>query len=227
MVRLPASIQVVITAVGLALTGCPDPEGEFDEYIPKSRRHLDAAFEAEQLPDVGATETVPQASGTYLLAVEASVDTTKPLLFKGDITVDTESDPPTLDLVLIPLVSQAYADANPGSTARAQLPGGAIDPAAVNVTQGDDGSWQFTIDFGSFTIPGEADPILPGQAISGNMVWTGRIFSESVVCGTVDGELMQPAAIPLTNSTFGVVKVEADDELATAAPAGTCAESLQ
>lgn len=222
MARFSASIVPVLAAV--ALTGCPDPDSAFESHLDKAEGHLDAAVDAAVELDVGVTDEVPMASGTYLLAVAASADPTKPLLFKAEAVVDDAADPPTLDLALVPLVAPSVAEMDDTLEDRDELPGGVLDPDPVPVTQNGDGQWVFEIEFVDFELPGESDPILPGQAIGGDMTWTGRIATDAVFCGDVDGQLTAPSMVPLAGSTFGVIKT--DDVTAPEMPARDCAESL-
>lgn len=134
-------------------------------------------------PDAAVDATPPpEFAPSYFIALAATVDPSKPLLFEGRPTVDP-GDPPTLTLELQALSIEERRPVGDRFSATAALDGRA------------------RLAFGEVIIDGEADPIIPGARIVAEMTF---VLSEDgdQLCGAVSGMISEPAMLPL-EGTWG------------------------
>ncbi|MCA9525358.1 MAG: hypothetical protein KC549_03560 [Myxococcales bacterium] len=169
------------------LTGCPDTEGSMDDFVTRSEPFRPGG---SRFPDAAPPAGFFDASGHYIMALAAGVDPSKPLAFAATVEVDASDDQnPTIKISLQALTAD-----------EARTPVGdtlTTDPVALNR---DDGT--FEIDYGRVLIDGAADPIIPGAAIEADLILRGQTNSDMEVCGSIAGNIIQPAMLAL-DGTFG------------------------
>ncbi|MGK0362458.1 MAG: hypothetical protein ACI9U2_004779 [Bradymonadia bacterium] len=134
---------------------------------------------------------LPQPAATSMLAIAASVDASKPLLFSAIVNVDAERR--RLRVTLTALT----ADED-----RTEVGEAFVAVSDLNL----DG--RFKLDFGRILMDGAADPIIPGAPIEADMTLQGTLTE--TLCGTVSGSIVQPAMLPLEGS-FGTTPVDDGD----------------
>jgi hypothetical protein len=197
MARFLLSKQSALVAAALSfLTGCPDTDGSINDFKARSE-----SFRAngDHFPDMMVVEPAGffDASGTHFLSLAASVDPSKPIMFRAEVVVDATDDMnPTIAISLQPL------SAKPEDMRMEVGEPLTTDPVPLNRMDG-----KFEINYGRVLIHGAADPILPDQEIEADLVLTGQTNSETEVCGTISGELFRPAPLALAGS-FGSIAVE-------------------
>lgn len=189
--------KLLLLAGVLTGTGCPspDPERKFDDFLEQTEEERE---DAGAMPDFGGA--LADISGTFYLAVAASLAPTLPLQFVTDVTLEIAPDGSggTMDLTLQPL------SLDPGQTLTPREPVG--DPfmfADIPV----DAAGTFVLDTGEITLPGAANPI-SGSPIVATIILNGNIQSEDLWCGTADGMVTSPINNPLEGSTFAAVRIE-------------------
>ena len=146
-----------------------------------------------------ATDPIDDISGTYLLAVAASISPTTPLQFIATVAYN-----PALQVMGIELQALSL---DIGQVTTPREPVGA--PAYLqDIPVGIGGG--FTLDLVGFEIVGAANPIT-GSDIRGDLTLSGTIFTPNLWCGTASGAITAPANIDLTGSTFAAVRITATD----------------
>ncbi len=203
----------------LLLSGCPDTQGDLDDFVSQTEKNVPFLPDAAPEPDGAPISGAKDVTGTYLLAVAPFGDPSKPLLFRAEVTATIAADGTgTFEMVLVPVEteSKAVMTANriPASGA---ITGGTIDAQGA-----------LDIDLGTVIVPGPANA-LSGSEIEATLRLIGRTPSEDEFCGDLQGTTQRPAMFELTGSTFGVIKVaddlmgsDADVSAAAAAPVTNC-----
>lgn len=136
-----------------------------------------------------------RAVGDHTLAVSVQLAPSKPLYFTASAIVDGDG----LSLQLYPLRTP-YRTPEGGAV---MTPVGAAIPLRID-TVAEDGS--FTATTGEIAIPGEANSITPADLVA-SLTLTGTACPgepDGAFCGTVSGEVIEPAAISLgaENNSF-------------------------
>jgi len=180
-----------LAAVGLmgvaSLTACPDPKGRLDDWFGRSEP-------LRKIPSAGECVGISDISGSYLLGVAVSIDKSKPLRFKLDVTVNVDAG--TIDATMQPIA----APPNNGATEPGTLVGekftasSPIDPAAGT----------FSLDFGGVDVPLEANPIIAVPAAA-DIALVGCTATPESSCGLVDGKLTKPIDQSIEGSTWAIV----------------------
>ncbi len=156
----------------------------------------------------GALES-PLQQGTYLMAVETPLnDKTKLLLLRAKVSGVTSTN---FDLVLEPLVPD-------NKTPARTVCGPAITLKSVKF----DASGKFVLSAPNLSIPGACNPISDFDILA-SVTLTGAPCpgGADALCGTMDGSLVKPQAVPLTSSTFGLVPAAA---MSAAVPVWSCTQ---
>ncbi|NUP11599.1 MAG: hypothetical protein HOW73_36600 [Polyangiaceae bacterium] len=208
-----ASWHKVAFLAGLlgALSGCPDPQGEFDDFVER----FDAIHGGGEGGEGtgGAPDCVPttpaEADGIYLFALSASLNAKKAFAFDATVTTaDDGSGGLTLDLSLQPLSKDDQV-----------TPVG--DPiVAEDLAVAADGSFDW--DFGQVTLIGAANP-LTGNDVIATLQLHGSICGGDdlgFICGDVTGNVTSPIMLDLEGSTFTFQRYEGDKP----APVINCAK---
>jgi hypothetical protein len=187
-----------LLALGLPfVAACADPQGALDDF--ETRYAADNPATASACTTTCTPPSEAMASGDFLFVLSAKLSPKTPVVFLTHVTAvpsTMEGSPYDLDLNITALETVPK-----GSTATPMTPtGSAVDvgPFPVSTTG------CFTEPFPVQTVPGNADPILPGQAIVSQITITGT-FCDSTpnfMCGDVTGAATKPIATPLAGSTF-------------------------
>ncbi len=179
-----------MVAVCAGSVGCLDAKKSFDDY---GTRVVDGNT---SVPDRPNFTTIPDVTGHFLLA-------THPKGVGGD-TVNIE--------LLTDVVMTANADgtANFSYTASAlELPDQIVSagpPAgpqfsATDMLVGIDGTFMVPL---AGTLPGDANPVIPGTSVAVTGVQHGEIRSTDLFCGTLTGNA---GGLPLDGSTFAAIRI--------------------
>ena len=184
--------KLLATVGALALSGCPDPDGSVNNFVDRSEPFRPGG---DRFPDAAPTAGFFDASGSYLLAIAASVDASKPLLFQATVTV--AGDPPTIKVDL----QAVTADAARTAVGEPLI----VDAVPLNPVDG-----TFSVNYGRVVIAGEADPIIPGAPIEADLILNGQTQSVTEICGKVAGAIIQPAMLPLEGD-FGTNPAAIED----------------
>jgi hypothetical protein len=182
-----AAVLSIFSAVSV-LTGCPDPQGTFDNYVAK-------------LPDAPVVVTydspplneIPDVTGTFLLAIKVAF-VPQPLQAIATVTMTKNGTGATMSFH----VQWLAVDTRDLVT---RLP---FDLTNVVV----DSAGTFTANVGTLVIPMEGNP-LGVDATAENVTQPGQIQTKDRFCGTVTGMVTSPTPAPLTGSTFGAIRVQA------------------
>ena len=190
----------------LALSGCPDPEGKFNEFNDKT-----ADARKVVLVDTGQG-SLADVSGTFLLSISPSIAPSSYLQFTSTNTFTANDDPTTGGKLVIDLQPIATA---PGKATRE--PVGTLIHGEADV----DANGAFEMDLGVQDVVGDANPI-SGSAITATLKLIGSIKSEDLMCGSIEGDVTAPLQAPLAGSTFGFIRIEKTDAATLPEPVAVC-----
>jgi hypothetical protein len=189
-----------LLALALVATACVDPGARLDEFYDNTE-----PFRLKVV--AGPCQGRNDISGDFLMAVATVIRPTSPILFDATYVIDTGVEPWGIELSMTPLAVEGRAPVG--------------DPIVASATVSAEGT--FDLDFGSITVKGAANPILPGVDATANLRLSGCTNGFGFSCGTADGEITSPANLPLTGSTFGASAVD-EGELSTIEPVALCPE---
>lgn len=181
------SFLAVSSAFALALIGCVDARGEYDDFgdrLPDDEQvQVDAGF-VSQLPDV---------DGEWLLAVHpAGLPEDRILYFRTTLTLEAVTENTgLLDLSAQPLAFEGAM--------------GPVGDAFVASQREVGADASFTAPFVG-TLPAEANPVT-GSNAAVNAEMQAILRSDNFVCGTLTG---QAGALPLEGTTWGAVRITGD-----------------
>ncbi len=191
-------IQTALIAMATLTATCVDPAARLDEFYENSE-----PLRVEVV--VGPCAGQVDISGEFLLAVATVVRPPNPILFGATFTIDSASW--TIEVSMRSLSNEGREPV--GDTFVA------TSPVAADGT--------FTLDFGEITVPGAANPIIPDVDATATLILAGCTNGIGFSCGTADGQIISPASLPLTGSTYAAIAVDAE-ELPTAEPVAACPE---
>ncbi|MBL8744506.1 MAG: hypothetical protein JNK04_25535, partial [Myxococcales bacterium] len=184
-------------ALGVVLSGCPDPEGQFDEFEKRQ-----AALGDGGSGTGGAPECLPtiegEADGEYLFALSATLDPPKAFALAGTL-VTHAGDPLTVDLSLQPLAKEDQMTAVGDPLVYTDLP--------VNA----DGSFEW--DLGDIVLVNAANPISEFDVAATVQLNGGLCGGDDLgfICGNVTGVVTAPLNMfDLAGSTFTMQRYEGD-----------------
>jgi hypothetical protein len=178
---------------GMLLAGCPDPEGEFNDFTSRLPDgppgvHVDAA------PLVDGP--IADVSGTFLIGLTNDLlAAVNPIQFLATQTVDMTGGGYRVTLSFQPL----------NKTTRLAVGAPAVFGPVDVSTNG-----EFTANLpGELTIPAEANTLLVAPIVANMVVIVGRISTADFHCGTLDGNVTQPVVIDLgeSHTTYGAIRV--------------------
>jgi hypothetical protein len=186
-----------LLALGLPLVAaCADPQGALDDFETRY-----AADNPTAPPTDGGSckpPAVAMASGDFIWVLSSKLSPMKPVVFLTHVT--TTADTKAGAGYDLNLNITALETVPAGSTATPMTPtGSAVDVGPIPI--GADG--QFTEAFPQQTVPGNADPILPGSEIVSTITIDGTFCDPGdFMCGTVTGSATKPIPTSLDGSTF-------------------------
>jgi hypothetical protein len=194
---MPSLRSLSFAALALAATGCPDPQGRFDEF---GERYDAINNEGGAPPSEGCTAdaTAPpvgEADGQYLFTLSATLNPKLAFAIDTALTTKAGADQLLVDLSMQPLSSEDQTTPVGEAFTFTDLPVAA------------DGT--FTWDLGDVTLVGVANPI-SGSDIVAELSLVGGLCTESpnFFCGEVVGVSSVPFEFDLAGSTFTFQKHE-------------------
>jgi hypothetical protein len=180
---------VLWSALLLGLTGCPDPQGRFDEFAGRVIT-LDAGPTG---PDAPPLQTLPDITGTFLVGLYIkATDTHVELLGTTGLTQAMGTTPAKFEAHLHFL---KLSDRTPIASPNVDI---------TNVTVSSAG--EFTATIPTLPIPRAANP-LGFDATAENVVMTAMIQNKDRFCGTVTGNVTKPQPVDLAGSTLAGIRV--------------------
>jgi hypothetical protein len=180
--------------VALSAVGCPDTQGQLDDFVERWERTHPAGNDAA--PE-DASSCVPPApgelTGQFVFALSAVIAPPTPIVFLAEVSSVDDPNGSALTLELQPL---SAAD-------RTTPVGSAISVGPHPIAP--DGTYQAVLP--PLVVTGEANPIT-GSEIAAEVTLDARICGVSdFYCGTVSGRVTSPLVIPLAESTFAMERV--------------------
>ena len=217
----------------LSLTGCPDPEGQYEAF--NTRRDDTLAARAENMENemmggemmggemmggemmAGEMEElgpIPQiTSGSFLFGLAPNLNVDKPMTFVADVEIEVNEDGSAGQVISMTLDPRTCEDLN----ASAGDPVLFTPEEATPITEGG----YFSADFGLQMVAGTANCI-SGSLIEAEIQLDGRVFNESSLCGEMNGMLYRPypadlgySEITMERSTFAAIKLEGGEDINT------------
>lgn len=185
-----ASVSGIALALGVVLTGCPDPEGQFAEFEARQDEISGSGGQGTG----GATACTPtvlgEADGVYIFALSATIDPDK--AFALDATVITSAaDPLSVDMTFQPLAKEDQTTPVGSEIVFTGLP--------VNA----DGTFEW--DLGMITLINAANPISAFD-VEATLTLHGSLCGGDAlgfICGDVTGLVTKPLNMfDLVGSTF-------------------------
>lgn len=185
---------LALVGVVLGASACVDTRQKLEDFQERyERTHEGGAGEGGVCPP-----GFPEASalaGDFLFTVSPAFSPKTPIVFIAAVTAESAA----------PEQLRFSFDLTPLSAADRRTPvGGSIGRAETTSPAG-----PFTLDFGQITVPGPADPIVPGAPIVATVTLTGELCGPdpatenvSFLCGDANGTVTQPAALDLAGSTW-------------------------
>lgn len=180
-------VVMALWPIAAVLAACPDTGARLDEFNERSEPYRVEAV-------AGECTGVADLTGDYMLAILTTVDPSPILMFAG-AEVDTGAN--TITISMTPLTTDDRTLVGDTFTATSDL----------------DDVGAFVLDFGEITVPGEANPIIPGVPATAEITLVGCTSTVDSTCGAVEGRVTSPAEVPLDGSSFGVVPVAPEEDL--------------
>ena len=153
-----------------------------------------------------ADDGAPPEDQQWLLAIATFLDPSKPL--QWHVVVDYENGE------LVELRLQSLSLDMGSTTSPRQLVGAVTVTSELAVD--DVGYFGLVID--ELRVPPEANPITGSEITAVNVRLAG-MGTATTSCGTVEGDVLQPIATPLTGSTFAATPITSVDALPLEFPA--------
>lgn len=190
--RFEASQLLALLLLDLAFTGCVDPQSRFESFVARTS-------DARKAKDAGRTSDGERFdwSGRYLLALEAPVAPSTPLLFRLDAAV--AADLTRVDLGIQPLASDMSATPRTAVGVEVNVKGAAYDERG-----------HFDAKIPEISVPGSANPI-SGADIIASVELMGTALQANgkpVLCGSASGQVTLPIMLDLAGSVFGALKTD-------------------
>jgi len=179
-------------------SACVDPAGRLDEFYENSEPFRIVVTSGECIERI-------DISGDYFLALATVVNPSAPILFAATFDIDPSVEPWAVTVTMKPLAIEGRTEVG--------------EALVASGTIKEDGT--FELDFGSVTILGSANPVVPGVDATATLLLSGCTNSAAFSCGNIDGAITSPADLPLTGSTYAAFVVDGD-EILTAVPVSAC-----
>lgn len=178
----------------MTTSGCVDTRQKLEDFQERYERIHEGGVGGGGVCPPGFPEASALA-GDFLLAVSPAFSAPTPIVFTAAVTADSAAtDELRFSFDLIALSAADRRTPVGGSLGRTET------TAPPN---------PFTLNFGQVTVPGEADPIIPGAPIVATVVLTGQLCGPDPTTGTVDflcgdasGSVTAPTALNLAGSTW-------------------------
>ncbi len=187
---------ILFPALLVTLTGCPDPDGEFDAFQERyDTLHPPTTTSVTTGGGDCAVPMVGEIDGAYLFALSAAIRPDLPVLYDAQITTADGANGLTMTMVIDPL------DARDRMT-KLGVPE-TFGPFDIDSMTG-----AFDIDFGEVTIPGQGDPIILDADIVGTVQAAGTLCTPiELICGPITGTITDPTELDLAGSNFTIEPV--------------------
>jgi hypothetical protein len=191
---------LAISFPALALTGCPDAEGQYDEF--KDRHY--ALYPPGSGGEGGATTDggtcVPpkpgEMDGDYLFTFAAVLDPTKPVLFATKVTT---ADAGGLTSMSWTIQGLLWSD-------RKTLVGDPIQLPAATINA--DGTFKAKLP--PLSLVGETNPF-SHSPLEADVTLEGKFCGSGPYCGTFSGNVTKPIPLDLAGSSWTLEKVTGTD----------------
>jgi len=184
---------MILTCGAAAMTGCADPEGEFNDFTERTQKIGSITTTTTtttgdcQVPEVGAVD------GDYLLTLSAKLNAKQPIMFLAHLTTAAMGEGLGFSMNLQPLAA----------TDRKTPVGDAADVGPFQIEA--DGA--FTADMPPLSVTGEANPIT-GSDIQADATLIGTFCAPAEsLCGDVTGQAIASITVALDGSTFTLQKI--------------------
>lgn len=189
------SSLIAVSVPLMLLTGCPDPEGQYNDFRARAAKidsgstaQCDAPAPCTALPQPG------ELDGTYFFAFAASLDLTKPMVFEAKITSSAGASGTEMHWVLQAL---DWSD-------RKTPVGAPLDLGTIAI----DSEGMINADLPPLDVVGEANPFSHSPITADVSTLSGRFCAgETFISGLFDGTVSKPITIPLTGSSWTLTKV--------------------
>lgn len=191
----------------LALVGCVDTGGALQDF---TGRVVDAS---EEVPiDAPPLDELPDVTGQFLLGLSPSFapEAVVRFIVDAELTMNDDDETGTLTLSLQPItVPEDPGDPPGGNPIGPPLIADGVvegtDAGGVPIIVGANGLFEAAI---GGEVDGDANPA-SGSDLVFTAIMHGQLRTEDVWCGAVDGQVTQPAMLPIDGSTFGAIRIEA------------------
>lgn len=200
------AVPAVALVALLAVSGCPDPEGSFDDFV----RRVDELDLSAAVPDSGPSQ-IHDITGTFFVTFAAAISPGTPFQLIATTKLTPQADGTAIvDISVQPL------------DAMTREPVG--QPLASNGNPvSADGKFMATL---AGMLPGPANPISFSD-VTVELTLDAVIRSANRFCGPVTGMVSKPVAIDLTGSEFAAVRIEPGTKgSALPAPDVSCAVEM-
>jgi hypothetical protein len=173
---------------------CVDPAGDYKAF--RDRLHPSADAGGGGSDHDGAVCLPSTEAGDYIFALSATLAPQKPIVAK--VTLTGTDDPPTVSFETIQALSAAD---------RATPVGDPVSAGPFDVVDG-----VVTADIPGLQVGGAANPITTGSDIAADVSLVFDLCGNGAyLCGDVTGQVTQPLALDLIDSTFTLSPVDIAD----------------
>ena len=212
--------------MALSLSACPDPAGEYEAFNDRREATLEArgannagemmgGMEAgEMMGGMEELQPIPQiTNGTFLFGLAPNLNVEKPMTFVAEVQIEVNADGSAGQIISMNLDPRTCDDLN--ASAGEPVVFMPDEPIAI------DERGLFSADFGRQIVAGTANCI-SGSLIEAAIQLDGRVFSETALCGEMNGELYRPypadlgySELTMERSTFAAVRLQGDEDIST------------
>ncbi|HMJ10333.1 MAG TPA: hypothetical protein VK524_02950 [Polyangiaceae bacterium] len=186
--------------VALLLTSCVDTRQKLEDFQERYERTHEGRLGGGGNACPSEFPRAEELAGSFLVSVSPAFSPKKPIVFTASVQAAASGSQLRFSFDLQPLSATDRRTPVGGSVGRAETSAGA-EP--------------FQLDFGQVTVPGEADPILPGRPIVAMLTLSGQLCgpdpatgSVDFSCGTADGSVSEPTSLSLTGSTWTARRIK-------------------
>jgi hypothetical protein len=179
----------------VAAAACDDPDGALSDFETRQKADENHATSTSSTTGGGTGGQgggsgckIPQPgdiNDDYFLSLSVYVAPTKPAVLLAHTKSVSVNGGPGFSMVLQPLKVSDRKTPTGGKIT--------INPTKINA----DGT--FTISAGTITVPGDANPVTPGQDIVANVTLTGSFCQTDFVCGDATGMVSKPLPLNLSS----------------------------
>jgi hypothetical protein len=189
----------------LSLVGCVDTHGALEEF---TGRVVDAS---EAVPiDAPPLDVLPDVTGQFLLGLSPAFapEAVVRFIVDAELTMNDDDETGTLTMSLQPITVPEDPEDPPGGNPIGPplIADGVVegtDAGGVPIIVGANGLFQAAI---GGEVDGDANPA-SGSDLVFTAIMYGQLRTEDIWCGAVDGQVTQPAMLPIDGSTFGAIRI--------------------